>query len=45
LFEEKWKCKSTDEVFEKHYLIKKERECPFYEKRPRLFMQLEDLEA
>ena len=45
LFEEKWKCKSTGEVFEKYYLIKTERECPFYEKRPRLLIQLEDLEA
>ena len=45
LFEEKWKCKVTGEVFGKYYLISKERECPFYEKRPRLSMLLEDLEA
>jgi len=45
LFEEKWECRVTCEVFEKYYLIEKERDCSFYEKRPRLLMLLEDLEA
>ncbi len=45
LFEERWKCNVTSEAFGKYYLIEKERECLFYEKRPRLLVQLEDLEA
>lgn len=44
LFEEKWKCNVTDEQLVEYYLIEKERECPYYEKRPRLLIALEDLE-
>ena len=36
LFEEKWKCKATDEQLVEYYLIHKERECRHYEKRPEL---------
>lgn len=39
LFEEQWKCKATDETFEKYYLIEKGRECKNYEKRPKLVLQ------
>ena len=38
LFEEKWKCKATSEFIAKYYLIKKERECKHYEKRPKLVL-------
>lgn len=27
LFDEKWRCKVTGQVFEMHYLVEKEREC------------------
>ena len=39
LFEEKWKCKATSEAFEEYYLIEMERECKYYEKRPKLVLQ------
>jgi len=38
LFEEKWKCKITDEQLAEYYLIPKERECKHYEKRPKLVL-------
>jgi len=45
MFEERWKCSVSSEAFGSYYLIEKERECFFYEKRPRLLIQLQDLEA
>jgi hypothetical protein len=45
LFEEKWRCRVTGNLLEKYYLIEKERECIFYEKRPKLLLQIEDIEA
>lgn len=30
LFDERWKCKATGELFEMYYLVEKERECRHY---------------
>jgi len=38
LFEETWKCKVTGETVGKYLLVQKERECKYYEKRPKLVL-------